>query len=311
MRIQTLLHPFALAKQIYIGKYVIPTEEYRHMIDTNPQKAQDLYWYLCYRKKFPWDNPVTLNEKIIWLSAMTDTSKWTECSDKYEVRKYVESLGLGHILTKCYGVWEHFDDIDFSKLPDQFVLKCTHDCGSTIIVNDKSRMNIPEVKAFLEDHLSERFGYQFCEPHYTKIKPRIMAEEILPINPDISSSLVDYKFWGCNGKVDYCMTVYDREPEEKGGSYMLDLYSVRPWKQIEGLTSHYDKRYSRTLPEPLNLDEMVKVAELLSREFPQVRVDLYNINGKVFFGELTFTSQGGRMSYYTESFQEQVGGAFS
>jgi len=90
---------------------------------------------------------------------MTDTSKWTEYSDKYEVRKYIESLGLKDILTECYGVWDSIDDVDFNSLPDTFVIKCTHDCGSTIIVKDKGQIDVNQVKKFLNDHLKERYGY--------------------------------------------------------------------------------------------------------------------------------------------------------
>ena len=102
-------------------------------------------WNRFYREKFPWKNPRTLNEKVTWMEVMTDTSKWTEYTDKYEVRKHIEELGLKDILTECYGVWDRVEDIDFDKLPDKFVLKCTHDCGSTVIVRDKSKMNKKEI----------------------------------------------------------------------------------------------------------------------------------------------------------------------
>lgn len=280
---------------------------YNQLIDNDCKKAQDIFWKVAFGRKFPWNNPVTLNEKIIWLSAMTDTSKWTEYSDKYEVRKYIESLGLKDILTECYGVWESVDEIDFDSLPNSFVIKCTHDCGSTIIVKDKAKMDVNQVKNLLNNHFKERFGYQYCEPHYTKIKPRVMAEEIIPFDKDLSFSIVDYKFWGLNGKVDYCMLVYDREAEEDGGSYVLDLYETKNWEQCDGLIEHYNNRFNRKLSMPKNLEMMVEIAEKISTGFPQVRVDLYNVNGKIYFGEMTFTSQGGRMSYYTEEFQKMMG----
>lgn len=291
----------------YYALIIKYTKIYREIVNKYPKKAIDMMWFRCYRSSFPWDNPVTLNEKIVWLSGKTDTSLWTKYSDKYEVRKHIEDLGLGHILTKCYGVWDDFDDIDLSKLPDSFVLKCTHDCGSTIVVNDKNLMNMNYTRKFIQSHLKTILGYETCEPHYTKIKPRIMAEEVIKFDTSLSSSIIDYKFWVFNGKCDYCMLVYDREPEEKGGHYILDLYEVRPWKQTKGLISKYDNRYNRIMPPPDNLDEMVRVAETIGKGFPEIRVDLYNVKGKIYFGEMTFTSQGGRMSYYTDEFQKITG----
>ena len=134
---------------------------------------------------------------------MTDTSKWTEYTDKYEVRKHIESLGLKDILTECYGVWDRADDIDFEKLPNKFVLKCTHDCGSTVIIRDKSKMNKQEVVHFLQKHLDVRYGYASCEPHYTFIKPRVMAESLIEMdNTDEFSSetTVDHKIRCIDGK---------------------------------------------------------------------------------------------------------------
>ena len=125
---------------------------------------------------------------------MTDTTKWTEYADKYAVRQHVtEVLGDG-LLTKCYGVWEHVDDIDFDALPQSFAIKSTHDCGSTVIVKDKQSADISEIKEFLKKCLLQKFGYKTIEPHYATIKPRIMAEELLPQeNPELSTSQVDYK----------------------------------------------------------------------------------------------------------------------
>lgn len=287
---------------------------YNQLIDVDSKKAQGIFWKAVYGKSFPWNNPVTLNEKIIWLSAMTDTSKWTEYSDKYEVRKYIESLGLKDILTECYGVWDSIDDVDFNSLPDTFVIKCTHDCGSTIIVKDKGQIDVNQVKKFLNDHLKERYGYQFCEPHYTKIKPRVMAEgyinELGSENSSFKShSSVDYKIWCLNGKAEWVFVCYDRylDSEEEHGA-VFDIYDVIKWIPMrQYLSDSYKNVVFKDVPRPKNLEMMVEIAEKISTGFPQVRVDLYNVNGKIYFGEMTFTSQGGRMSYYTEEFQKMMG----
>ena len=146
LRIKSILHPIRSLKALYFLHFVENTEKWKTLIDTNPKKAIEMKWNRYYREKFPWKNPRTLNEKVTWMEVMTDTSKWTEYTDKYEVRKHIESLGLKDILTECYGVWDRVEDIDFGKLPDKFVLKCTHDCGSTVIIRDKSKMKEHKVE---------------------------------------------------------------------------------------------------------------------------------------------------------------------
>lgn len=312
VKLRTILHPIRSIKKKYLHKYFFKSEKYKILVDTNRKKALDIMWDFCYDTKFPWDNPRTLNEKISYLSATSDTSLWSKCSDKYEVRKYVEDKGLKHILLKCYGVWDSVEDIDFESLPNSFVIKCTHDSGSAIIVKDKAKdFDKDAAKQKLSYCMKRKIGYYSCEPHYNKIKPRIMAEELLEhsdSNEFKSKSMVDYKFWSFNGKAHCCMMVYDRVKTSKGSSLVLDLYDLRPWKQIKkGLTNLYDSRYKQEVPEPKKLDEMVEIVEILSKDFPVVRVDLYYEGGNIYFGELTFTSAGGRMPYYTEEYQLELG----
>lgn len=310
-----LLHQIRRVKSKYYnhkyGRFNFGSQELNHIIDTNRKKAVDVMWWKLFNQKFPWDNPQTLNEKITWLSGASDTSLWTKYTDKYEVRRHVEELGLGHILTKCYGVWEHVEDIDFDALPQSFVLKCTHDCGSTVIIHDKDKeMRIKDITNLLNNHLSKQYGYDTVEPHYNSIKPRVIAEELLPnISGGIEShSAVDYKFWCINNKVEYVLVIYDRYLDSEGQqSAILDLYDYTWQPARQYFTSPYDKAEFKDIPKPLNYEEMIAVAEKLSTGFPVVRVDLYNVNGRVYFGELTFTSQGGRMSYFTDEFQNRVG----
>ena len=156
MRLWSVLHPIRTLKALYFIRNIENTDEWKKLVETNPKKAFEMKWNRFYRRKFPWKNPRTLNEKLTWMEVYTDTSKWTEYTDKYEVRKHIESLGLKDILTECYGVWDREEDINFDKLPDKFVLKCTHDCGSTIIIRDKSEMDKQSVIDFLNKHVSVR-----------------------------------------------------------------------------------------------------------------------------------------------------------
>ena len=311
MRLWSLIHPIRTLKALYFIHYVENSKQWRQLIDTNPKKAFEMKWNRFYRRKFPWKNPRTLNEKLTWMEVYTDTSKWTEYTDKYEVRKHIESLGLKDILTECYGVWDRAEDINFDKLPDKFVLKCTHDCGSTIIVRDKSKMDKQSVIEFLNKHVSIRYGYDSCEPHYTSIKPRIMAESLIEMdNTDEFSSetTVDHKIRCIDGKAQYDMVCYDRSLESgSGGSKTIyDLYDIHTWQPMRQYLADRGVKY-RNVPRPQNLERMIEIAEIIGKGYPQVRVDLYNVKGKIYFGEMTFFAFSGMNNHFTMEFQRMIG----
>ena len=284
------------------------SKQYRNIVQRNPKKAVDLMWQASCGHKFPWNNPQTLDEKITWLSIKSDTSMWSKCTDKYEVREYVEKKGLGEYLTKCYGVWDDVDCIDYDGLPNQFVIKCTHDSGSTYIVRDKSKYDLKQLNTKLKRHLEKIQGYVSCEPHYLRIKPRIIAEELLGNNNNISSSIIDYKIWCFNQKPYFALVCYDRDVHKH--TTILDVYNLNPWHSMrEKLADSLQDQRFKDIPEPQNLEEMIDVAVRLSEGFPQVRVDLYNVNGKIYFSELTFTSCAGRHFTYSPQAQLEMGNA--
>lgn len=310
MRLKSMLHPIDAINRKRLSWYV-QTKEFYQLIDSDRKKALEIWWKLSTGKDIDWNHPSTLNEKIQWLEAFTDTSLWTEYSDKYKVRKYIEDLGLGEHLTKLYGVWERVEDIDYSQLPDSFAIKCNHDCGSTIIIKDKEKeLDIVRVNQELKKHLEKPFGYEYCEPHYIKIERKVIAEELLPFpiggkNAFSSSSMVDYKIWCINGKAEISFTCYDRILD---GPAVFDLYSIDDWHPRRNLLSpKYQKQHFKDVPRPKNLEKMIKIAECIAKGFPQVRIDLYNIDGKIYFGEMTFTSQAGRMNYFSDEFQKEIG----
>lgn len=311
LRAKSFLHPIRSLKALYFIKYVENSDKWFKLIDENPKKAFEMKWNRFYREQFPWDNPRTLNEKLTWMEVMTDTSKWTEYTDKYEVRNYIEDLGLKDILTECYGVWDRAEDIDFDSLPDKFVIKCTHDCGSTIIVRDKSKMNKQEVIDFLNRHVAIRYGYESCEPHYTYIKPRIMAESLIEMDncEEFSSeTTVDHKIRCIDGKAQYDMVCYDRSLESGSGGRktIYDLYDIHTWQPMHQYLADIGVKY-RPVPRPKNLERMIEIAEKISSGFPQVRVDLYNVNGKIYFGEMTFFAFSGMNNHFTKKFQQMIG----
>lgn len=312
LRAKSFLHPIRSLKALYFLHFIQPTDKWKKIVETDRKKAMDMKWNRFYREKFPWKNPRTLNEKLTWLEAMTDTSKWTEYSDKYEVRKYIKSLELEDILTECYGVWDHAEDIDFDSLPDQFVVKCTHDCESTIVVRDKSKMNKQEVIEFLNKHLAVRYGYESCEPHYVPIKPRVMAESLIEMDDTdgfSSATLVDHKIRCIDGKAQYDMVCYDRPlGMGSGGSAhtVYDLYDIHTWEPMRQYLDYPGTVY-KNVPRPENLEKMIEIAEKIAQGFLQVRVDLYNVKGKIYFGEMTFFACSGMYHWFTPDFQRMIG----
>ena len=264
-------------------------------------------------------DPQDLNEKIIWAKLFSDTTQWTKLADKYKVRVYVEEKGFGDCLVKLYGAWGNVKDFDFDSLPENFILKANNGDGkgTNMPVKGKSKLSAARKEAIektINDWLHRKnIGLLHAEPQYKGIHPMVIAEELLPI-PEGESSLIDYKLWCFNGKVHYIMTCSDRS--SNGANIHLMLYD-REWNPCPQYTI-FSSRYSKgkALPKPKNLEKMIEITETLAQGFPEVRVDLYNIdptdeNGKIYFGELTFTSLGGFMNYFTPEFLKKAGSLFS
>lgn len=303
MKISSILHPIRAITNYRRYKF-FTSKEFPKLMEKDLKRALEIMWKVQTRTDINWDNPQTLNEKNVWLEAMSDTSLWTEYSDKFLVREHIKELGLERILNKCYGVWTNADDIDFSTLPDQFVLKCNHDCASTKVITDKSQIDEGSIRAFYREKLSKKYGYETCEPHYTKIKPRVMAEELIE-NTDLElspTSLVDYKFFCCDGIPQCCMVCYNRS----GLRGTFDLYELNPWQKMKEAGAGYNLG-DNNIPEPARLREMIEIAHILSKDFPFIRIDLYNTNGRIYFGELTFTPHGAIQDCFTERMQYVLG----
>lgn len=269
-----------------------------------------LRYYVRFHKKLDLQHPRTLNEKILYLSLKTDTSQWTTCADKYAVRKYVDECGCGDTLVNLYGVWDKAEDIDFDALPQQFVLKGNHGSGDVAIVTDKEKLDRNAVINTFSKDLKKKYGALEGGLHYMRIEPKVIAEELI-VNDDktklFSSSLVDYKIWCFDGKPQFIWVSYDRHGNYKKHMLFDTNWNVHPEYLV------YDKNYiqGEVIPKPGNFEEMLRIASLLSQPFPQVRCDLYNVNGRIYFGELSFTGRGGMMKNYTDQFQLIAGGMIS
>ena len=188
--IKILFYPAVLLRRKYIRN------RNRKWAVNDPKKLANYYYKSMSGHDINWENPQDISEKINWMKFYSDTSRWTELADKYKVRAYVESKGLKDILVKLYGVWERPEDIDFTSLPDSFVLKTNHACGTVLLVEDKNKLNFQETLETLRSWMKMRIGIETVEPHYLSIKPMIIAEEYL----NKGSQLIDYKLFTFRGK---------------------------------------------------------------------------------------------------------------
>lgn len=235
-------------------------------------------------------NPKTYNEKLQWLKLYFRKPIMPILADKYESKKITTKL-IGHqFVAKTYGVWNTFDEIEFEKLPEKFVLKTTHDTGGVIINNYGSSFNKQIAKVKLEKHLSKNNYYINREWPYSKITPRIMAEELLEDKE--KNDLWDYKFFCFDGKVKAMFIATDRLSTEEVKFNFFD----KKFQVLDIVQTH--PRSNIPFQKPKAFEKMVNIAEILSKGFPHIRIDLYNIDGKIYVGEYTFYHHGGLVSFH-------------
>jgi O-antigen ligase len=237
-------------------------------------------------KNLDLENPKTFNEKLQWLKLYYRDEKLTKLVDKYEVRKYIKDTLGEKYLIPLLGVWNTPEEIDFASLPDKFVLKCNHNSGlGMCICTDKSKLDIEKVKKELAKGLKQDYYLTGREWPYKNVKPRIIAEEYIS---DISGGLIDYKFFCFNGVADCVMVCIDRHLGDTKFYFFDKKWSL---KRINKRGKEAPKGF--TLNKPKKMDEMFAIAERLSKGFPYVRVDLYECNDKIYFGEMTFFPDSG------------------
>ena len=252
----------------------------------SPKLNTKIVYFFKFRKTIDLKCPKTLDEKIQWLKLNTyyRNPLVTQCTDKYEVRKYVKECGCGEILNDLYGVYTSVEDISWEKLPNKFVLKWNFGCGQNLICFDKSKLDIEGAKKKLRKWYKEHhtFYLPYSEMQYKGIPPRIVCERLIEtVDGDLP---IDYKLYCFNGVAD-CVLVCTNRQSGHPDYYFFD----RGWKL---------KRYNRkgkeasvdfTLPRPDNFEKLFEYADKLSKPFPFVRVDFYLEKGEITFGELTFT----------------------
>lgn len=246
-----------------------------------------LYFYLTLKRKLDLKNPRTLNEILQWMKFNERTPLQSLVSDKYAVRAYIEKIIGEKYLVPLIGKWEKAEDINFDMLPDEFVLKCNHDSGGLVICKNKKQLDEKSAVKKIKKSLARNFYFVGREWQYKNIKPMVICEKLLLDSE--GNTPADYKISCFNGKVDNIMVCTGRFTKEGVKFYFFD----KDWKFLPYNKGDDKLPVDFTLPKPENLEEMFYIAEKLSEPFYYARIDLYNINGKIYFSEITLCPNSG------------------
>jgi hypothetical protein len=251
-------------------------------------------------KKLNLENPKTFNEKLQWLKLYDRNPEYTKMVDKYEVREYIkEKLGEEYLIP-LIGVYDSFDEIDFDQLPNQFVLKCTHDSGGLVICRDKNNLDLNQAKKKINKSLRRNYYYAFREWPYKNVKPRIVCEKFMV--DESGTELKDYKLMCFNGKVKCIFVCLNRNTQ---AGLNIDVYDT-DWNLMPFGRPHHPNS-GKEIPKPKTFNKMIEFAEKLAKDIPFVRIDFYERNGALYFGEITFYPGSGFEKFDPESYDELLG----
>ena len=271
--------------------------KYRKSFDDNKRKEfveKEFYKSLGY--SLDWNNLQTFNEKMQWDKLYNIFPEKVRCSDKIEVRDFVRER-IGEIyLIPMLGVWNSFDEIDFDKLPNQFVLKTNNGSQTNEFIKDKNTVDKKFLRKKFKKWMQFNYAYKHFELQYEGIKPKIYAEKFLKFKDNIE----DYKFLCFDGEPKFCWVDVDRFHHHKRNVYNLE-WELQPWNQ------YTYGNYDCVIEKPKNFDKMINIVKELCRGFSHVRVDLYNIEGEIYFGEMTFTDGAGLEPIYPMTANKMLG----
>lgn len=281
-------------------KYILYYIDKVLKIRIKDEKYLKLRYELRMNKKLTLTNPQTFNEKLQWLKLYDRKPEYIQMVDKYEAKKYVANIIGEEYIIPTLGVWEKFEDIDFNKLPKQFVLKCTHDSGGLVICKDKSKLNMEEIKKKINKSLKRNYYYSGREWPYKNVKPRIIIEKYMAT--DKQTELIDYKFFCFNGEPKF---LYVSEGLSDHSTAKISFANMN-YELLEFYRKDY-KPFIELPKKPVNFEEMKELAKKLSKNIPFVRVDFYNVEGKIYFGELTFYPCSGYIPFEPKEYDEILG----
>lgn len=280
--------------------YYFQESRNKRMKEKDYEKNLKKWYKTTLKKDLDLENPRSFNEKIQWLKLYDSTPLKTKLADKYLVREWIKEKIGDEYLIPFLGVWDNANDIDFNSLPNEFILKINNGTSRNIIVKDKNKINEKEIKKTLNRWLSYNLGYKDgMELHYRKIQPKIIAEELL--EEEGQEGLIDYRIFCFSGETKFIMAdVPDKKAE---GNCRLNIYNT-DWKS---LPFSINRPNTAEVKRPKNLELMIRIANELSKEFSHARIDLYNINQKIYFGEITFTHNAGGSKVSPEEWDYTIG----
>lgn len=261
-----------------------------------------IQYFIKLKRKLNLKDPKRYTEKIQWYKLYYRNDYMPICVDKYRVREYIKSKRLDHILVRLYATYNTADEINLNDLPDKFILKTTNGSGTNFICKDKFQVDEEQLRMLVSNFLKQSSASAGREWAYSHVKPKIIVEQLLEDTTTLDDSINDYKILCFNGKPEYVILDVDRFTHHKRNIYDINwnnlcISSDCPCSDIE-----------YTKPETLN--EMLRIAEILCKDFPSVRVDLYSIKGKVYFGELTFFPWSGYVKFSPNKFDYELGNKF-
>jgi len=266
------------------------------------EKYLKMKYFFRTQKKLNLKNPELYNEKLQWLKLNDRKSFYTNLVDKFEVREYIQTKIGEKYLIPIYGVYNKFDDINFDTLPNEFVLKTTHDSGGVVICRNKNELNLRNVRKILEKSLKRNFYYSSREYPYKNVVPKIICEKLM--KDSLHEDLKDYKLFCFNGEVKMIQVDFDRFSNHKRNYY------DKEWGLLN-LEIQYPNDPEKQIEKPLNFEKMISLAETLSQSHRHLRVDFYVIEEKIYFGELTFYHEAGFGKFSSSVYEKKLGDLIS
>ncbi len=290
-----------LFEDIYC-KYLLLKREIRYFLFKHiDEKFYPSILKYMYKKatghKLNMNNPQTYNEKMQWTKLHDNSLIKADLTDKYKVRGWIKDNIGEKYLVPLLGVWDNFEQIDFDNLPDKFVLKATHGSGWNYIVLDKATFDRREAKRNFDKWLKTNYAYYSLEMHYKLITPKIIAEKFIE---SFQYDLEDYKFICFDGETKFCWIDANRYSDHRRNVYDIN-WKLQPWQQ------HSYKNTDLPIQKPKNFDLMIELTNRLAKGFSHVRVDWYNIEGKIYFGEMTFTNSSGFEYIWPQQYNIMLG----
>ncbi len=301
-KVYALTEKNGLIKYMYL---VLHNVKVRKRLSLTDDEFAKKYYYEATKKQLNLETPQSFDEKQWWLKIHYRNPLMTQCVDKYRVREYVSACGLEHILNELYDVYDGISEIDLSKLPSEFFIKTNHGCACNFLYNDRNKYLMENILIKMEKNLKENYYYQSREWPYKNVKPKIIAEKVL--KSQNNTPLIDFRFLCFEGKCHYIFIDIDTADEQ--GRHKVHAKRNVYSKSFELLPVKVgrDNFAPELIQKPENLDEMIAYVEILSKPFPFVRVDLYNVDGKIIFGEMTFYHAGSSSVFDPWSFSDELG----